>query len=192
MYRPRPTLDAPDQQRQTERDGNVPTSRGGPSAGAFRIGACTSTTVLSVKTSGTVGWNEMGERGYPFKRPSFGGTGDIVLVFLIIGTMAGMLIGLRFSVFALIPATLLATVAIILTDQHGLEDHRTYCAWNRCVASDWVYRRLCCSILCSPVSRRSAGPVPDPEIAFELDGKFRKRFEGTDRARRSEALKPTG
>ena len=119
MYRPRPTLDAPDQQRQTERDGNVPTSRGGPSAGAFRIGACTSTTVLSVKTSGTVGWNEMGERGYPFKRPSFGGTGDIVLVFLIIGTMAGILIGLRFSVFALIPATLLATVAIIVTDQHG-------------------------------------------------------------------------
>ena len=42
-----------------------------------------------------------------------------MLVFLIIGTMAGILIGLRFSVFALIPATLLATVAIIVTDQHG-------------------------------------------------------------------------
>ena len=42
-----------------------------------------------------------------------------MLVFLIIGTMAGILIGLRFSVFALIPATLLATGAIIATDQHG-------------------------------------------------------------------------
>ena len=42
-----------------------------------------------------------------------------MLVFLIIGTMAGILIGLRFSAFALIPATLLATVAIIVTDQHG-------------------------------------------------------------------------
>jgi hypothetical protein len=42
-----------------------------------------------------------------------------VLVFLIIGTVAGILIGLRFSVFALIPATLLATGVIIVTDQHG-------------------------------------------------------------------------
>ena len=38
-----------------------------------------------------------------------------MLVFLITGTIAGVLLGLRFKVFALIPATLLAAGVVIVT-----------------------------------------------------------------------------
>ncbi len=39
-----------------------------------------------------------------------------MLVFFITGTIAGILLGLRFKVFALIPATLLAAGVVIVTD----------------------------------------------------------------------------
>ena len=39
-----------------------------------------------------------------------------MLVFFIAGTIAGILLGLRFKVFALIPATLLAAGVVIVTD----------------------------------------------------------------------------
>jgi len=42
--------------------------------------------------------------------------GGIMLVFFIAGTIAGILLGLRFKVFALIPATLLAAGVVIVTD----------------------------------------------------------------------------
>ena len=43
-----------------------------------------------------------------------------MLAFLIIGTIAGILLGLRFTVFVLVPASLLAIGAIILNG-HGLK-----------------------------------------------------------------------
>jgi hypothetical protein len=39
-----------------------------------------------------------------------------MFAFLIIGAIAGMLLGLRFNVFALVPAILLAIIAIALSD----------------------------------------------------------------------------
>jgi len=78
-------------------------------------------------------------------------TGGILLVFLITATIAGVLLGLRFEVFTLIAATLLAAGVIIVTGG-GIEGRRTYLVWNRCVASDWVLRRVGCWNLCS--SRR--------------------------------------
>jgi hypothetical protein len=38
-----------------------------------------------------------------------------VVVFLIIGTIAGILVGLRFKIFVLLPMFILATVVIIIT-----------------------------------------------------------------------------
>jgi hypothetical protein len=42
-----------------------------------------------------------------------------MMVFLIISTIAGTLLGLRFKIFVLVPAVLIASVAIIITG-HGL------------------------------------------------------------------------
>lgn len=42
-----------------------------------------------------------------------------MMVFLIIATIAGTLLGLRFRVFVLVPAVLIASVAVIITG-HGL------------------------------------------------------------------------
>jgi len=43
-----------------------------------------------------------------------------MMVFLIIATIAGILLGLRFRVFVLIPAVLIASGAVIITG-HGLK-----------------------------------------------------------------------
>ena len=42
-----------------------------------------------------------------------------MMVFLIIATIAGTLLGLRFKIFVLVPAVLIASVAVIITG-HGL------------------------------------------------------------------------
>ena len=42
-----------------------------------------------------------------------------MMVFLIIATIAGTLLGLRFKVFVLVPAVLIASVAVIIAG-HGL------------------------------------------------------------------------
>jgi hypothetical protein len=43
-----------------------------------------------------------------------------MMIFLIIGTVAGILLGLRFKVFVLVPAILIAAGAIVVAG-HGLE-----------------------------------------------------------------------
>jgi hypothetical protein len=43
-----------------------------------------------------------------------------MMIFIIIGTLAGILLGLRFKVFVLVPAILIAACAIIVTG-HGLK-----------------------------------------------------------------------
>ena len=43
-----------------------------------------------------------------------------MMVFLIIAIIAGMLLGLRFKVFVLVPAVVIASVAVIITG-HGLK-----------------------------------------------------------------------
>jgi hypothetical protein len=43
-----------------------------------------------------------------------------MMIFIIIGTIAGILLGLRFKVFVLVPAILIAACAIIVTG-HGLK-----------------------------------------------------------------------
>jgi hypothetical protein len=68
---------------------------------------------MSLATESLVGWNKGVERRVytrsPFRK------GAVMIVFLVIGTIAGIMLGLRFNVFVLVPATLLATSAITVT-----------------------------------------------------------------------------
>ncbi len=47
--------------------------------------------------------------------PATGNGGTTVIVVLVVGTLAGILLGIRFKVFVLAPATLLAAAVIIVS-----------------------------------------------------------------------------
>jgi hypothetical protein len=52
------------------------------------------------------------------ERSDFQERGTLMVVFLIIATITGILLGLRFKVFVLVPAVLIASGAVIITG-HG-------------------------------------------------------------------------
>jgi hypothetical protein len=61
-----------------------------------------------------------GDESRLVERSDFQERGTLMMVFLIIATTAGILLGLRFKVFVLVPAVLIAASLVIITG-HGLK-----------------------------------------------------------------------
>ena len=67
--------------------------------------------------------------------------------FLAIGAVAGMMLGFRFRVLVLVPATLFVTgvvTAVGLVGGQQFQSDCTHGGFNRRVASGWIHRRLRC------------------------------------------------
>ena len=65
--------------------------------------------------------------------------GMMMVASFVIAPIAGILLALRFRVFVLVPATLLAA-AVIVASSHQPKLTIAHCGRNRRVASDWLYR----------------------------------------------------